>query len=81
MSWVNDLAAGLRIPAGAATLAVAMYAACVAAEKVARPEALKDIGRILKNTSWERSARCDWLHRLSSLPISRCHRRQGPPEP
>ena len=55
MSWVNDLASGLGIPAGAATLAVAMYAACAAAEKSARPEALKDIGRILKDTSWERS--------------------------
>jgi hypothetical protein len=36
---------------------VAMYAACVAAEKAARPEALKDIGGILKDTSWERLVR------------------------
>ena len=57
MSWVNDLASGVGIPAGAATLAVAMYAACAAAEKAARPEALKDIGRIFKDTSWERSVR------------------------
>src|SRR5579872_362589 len=35
MSWVNDLASGLGIPAGAATVAVAMYAACAAAEKAA----------------------------------------------
>jgi hypothetical protein len=57
MSWVNDLASSLGIPAGAATLAVAMYAACGAAEKVARPEALKDIGRILKDPSWSGSVR------------------------
>src|SRR5580658_914791 len=57
MSWVNDLASAAGIPAGAATLAVAMYAACAAAEKAARPEALKDIGRILKGTTWERSVR------------------------
>jgi len=57
MSWVNDLASVLGIPAGAAVLAVAMYGACTAAEKAARPEALKDIGRILKDPSWERSVR------------------------
>ena len=57
MSWVNDLASVVGIPAGAATLAVAMYAACAAAEKAARPEALEEIGRILKDTSWERSVR------------------------
>jgi hypothetical protein len=57
MSWVNDLASSAGMPAGAATLAVAMYAACAAAEKAARPEALADIGRILKDTTWERSAR------------------------
>jgi len=57
MSWVNDLASGLGIPAGAATLAVAMYAACCAAEKVARPEALQDIARVLQNISWENSVK------------------------
>ena len=57
MSWVNDLASELGVPAGAATLAVAMYAACVAAEKAARPMALKDIGRVLKDSSWSRSMR------------------------
>jgi hypothetical protein len=57
MSWVNDLVSGLGIPAGAATLAVAMYAACAAAEKAARPEALKDIGRVLKDPSWSHSVR------------------------
>ena len=55
MSWMTDLASGLGIPAGAATLAVAMYAACAAAEKAARPEALNDIGHILKDPSWSRS--------------------------
>jgi len=56
MSWINDLASGLGIPAGAATLAAAIYAACSSAEKAARPEALKDIGRLLQDSSWERSA-------------------------
>src|SRR4029077_11732915 len=40
-----------------ATLAVAKYAACTAAEKAASPQALKDIGRILKDQGWERSVR------------------------
>jgi hypothetical protein len=57
MSWVNDLASVAGIPAGAATLAVAMYAGCTAAEKAARPEALQDIGSILMDTTWERSVR------------------------
>jgi hypothetical protein len=57
MSWVNDLSSGMGIPAGAATLAVAMYAACSAAEKAARPEALRDIGRMLRDSLWSRSLR------------------------
>jgi hypothetical protein len=57
MPWVNDLAPGLGIPAGGVTLAVAMYGASVAAEKAARPEALTNIGRILKDPSWSRSVR------------------------
>jgi hypothetical protein len=57
LSWLSDLASGLGIPAGAATLAAAMYAACAAAEKAARPEALEDIGRILKERSWSRIVR------------------------
>lgn len=48
MSWVNDLASILGVPGGAATLAIAFYTACSAAEKSARPEALKEIGTILK---------------------------------
>ena len=50
MPWINDLASSAGIPAGAATLAVAMYAACAAAEKAARPQALQDIGRTLKDS-------------------------------
>ncbi len=57
MAWVTDLASVLGIPAGAATLALAMYGACSAAEKVARPEALRDIGGILKNPSWSNAVR------------------------
>jgi hypothetical protein len=57
MSWVNDLASGLGITAGAATLAVGMFGACTAAEKAARPEALKEIGSILRDSSWSRTRR------------------------
>jgi hypothetical protein len=56
MSWVNDLASVFALPAGGATIAGAMYAAGLAAEKAARPEALADIGRILRDPTWERSA-------------------------
>jgi hypothetical protein len=52
MSWVNDLASVFGLPAGAGLIATAMYAACVAAEKTARPEALTEIGRILKDPAW-----------------------------
>jgi len=52
MSWVNDLASTLGISGAAATLAVAIYGACAAAEKAARPEALRDIGRVLKDAHW-----------------------------
>jgi hypothetical protein len=57
MSWVNDLVSGLGLPAGGVTIATAMYAACVAAEKAARPEALQDIGRFLKGQAWRLSVR------------------------
>lgn len=57
VSWVNDLASAVGVPAGAATIATGLYAACVAAEKAARPEALNDIGRTLKASGWERSVR------------------------
>jgi hypothetical protein len=56
MAWVSDLVSATGLPAGAATFAVAMYAACAAAEKAARPEALKDIASILKSASWSRSS-------------------------
>jgi hypothetical protein len=55
MSWVNDLASLAGIPASAATLAVSMYGGCSAAERAAQPDALKDIGRILKDPSWSQS--------------------------
>jgi hypothetical protein len=56
MSWVNDLASLAGVPAGCSTLAVALYGACVAAEKSARPQALKDIARVLKSSSWAKVA-------------------------
>jgi hypothetical protein len=57
MTSFNDLALSAGVPTSAATLAVAMYAACSAAEKVARPEALREIGRVMKDPSWSDSAR------------------------
>ncbi len=55
MGWVNDLVSGLGIPAGAATLAVAMYAGCAAAEKAARPEALSAVASLIRDLSQTRS--------------------------
>jgi hypothetical protein len=52
MPWLEDLTSALGVPAGAATLAVAMYSGCVAAEKVARPEALSEISEILRDPFW-----------------------------
>jgi hypothetical protein len=57
MAWVNDLVNVLGVPTSAAMFAVALYAGCLAAEKSARPEALKDIARILKDTSWSTHTR------------------------
>jgi hypothetical protein len=54
MSRVNDLGSALGIPAGATTLPAAMYFGCAAAEKVARPEVLKDIADTLEDPSLER---------------------------
>jgi hypothetical protein len=56
MAWANDLAALLGIPAGAASLAVAFYAACSAADKSARPEALKQISLALQSSAWTKTA-------------------------
>lgn len=50
MAWLDDLTSAMGVPAGAATIAVAMYAGCTAAEKAARPEALHDIGQILQKS-------------------------------
>jgi hypothetical protein len=52
MSWVNDLASGLGLPVGAATIATAIYGACAAAQRAARPEAIEEIGRFLKDPTW-----------------------------
>jgi hypothetical protein len=57
MSWLSDLSTVLGIPASAATLAAALYAACSAAEKAASRDALMDIGHALKNTKWRESER------------------------
>jgi hypothetical protein len=57
MTWINDLGSGFGVPAGASTIAAAMYAACAAAEKAARPGALRDIGHFLKDRNWSASAR------------------------
>jgi hypothetical protein len=57
MPWLNDLASGLGIPAGAAIIAGAMYAGCVAAEQNLRPEALTDVRRILQDSTWTQSTR------------------------
>jgi hypothetical protein len=57
LSWVSDLSSVLGIPAGAATLAAAIYAGCAAAQKAASVEVLDDIGRVLSNRSWSDSAR------------------------
>ena len=54
MPWLTDLA---PIFGGGVTIAGAMYGACAAAEKAARPEALKDIGHFLKDPSWSWSVR------------------------
>jgi hypothetical protein len=42
----------LGLPAGGLAVATALYYGAIAAEKEARPQAIKDIARILKNTSW-----------------------------
>ena len=55
MSWVTDLASVSGLPAGAATIATAIYGACVAAQKAARPEALEEIGRFLRDPTWTAS--------------------------
>jgi hypothetical protein len=52
VSWVNELTSSLGIPTAGVTLSIAIYAACKAAEKAARPEALRDIARALKNPRW-----------------------------
>ena len=57
MPWVNDLAAGFGLPSGAATIAVALYGACKAAQGAARREAIDEIGHFLDDPKWTRSIR------------------------
>jgi len=57
MSWINDLTSTLGIPAGAGIIAAALYAACATAEKTARPEALKEVSRVLKDPTWTHPVR------------------------
>jgi hypothetical protein len=49
VTWFNDLASGLGVPAGAVTLAVGIYGACKAAESAAKPAALAEIAAFLDN--------------------------------
>lgn len=71
MSWVNDLASVLGIPKGAATLAVAMYAACFAAEKAARPDALRFFTQVLTAPAREDSA--PFFKRIFDLTFGERH--------
>jgi hypothetical protein len=56
MTWLASTASSLGLPASAAILATGMYHACAAAEKAARPEAIRAIGIALQNTDWSKSA-------------------------
>jgi hypothetical protein len=59
VAWLNDQASSFRGPLAVVILAAAMYAACAMAERAARPEALQDIARILKDPSWDAATRPD----------------------
>jgi hypothetical protein len=52
MTWFSDLAGAIGLPAGGTAAALALVYGSIAAEKEARPQAIKDIARVLKNTSW-----------------------------
>ena len=52
MSWLNDLSQALGIPTGGAVVAVSIYYVAVAAEKEARKEAIQDIARVMKSSTW-----------------------------
>jgi hypothetical protein len=74
VAWINDLASLLGVPAGAASLAIAMYAGCSAAEKSARPEALKEIALILNNPSWADNVRpSDVVERMFKWTFGKRH--------
>jgi hypothetical protein len=57
MSWLGDLVSGFGLPAGAATIATAMYAASRVAQKAARRGALVEIGRFLNEPLGSPSAK------------------------
>jgi hypothetical protein len=57
LPWLNDLASNFGLPVAAVAIAGSIYAALAAAEKVARPEALKEISGVLKDPSWSQSVR------------------------
>src|SRR4051812_544402 len=54
MAWVADLASTLGVPLGGTLAATAIFTAAVAAEKEARPEALRQIAILLQDPSWAR---------------------------
>ena len=67
MAWFDDLAGGFSVSAGAITLATGIYGLSVAAEKVAKPQALAEIGRILtKRAEPFPSAAASWI--LEAIP-------------
>ena len=68
MAWFDDLAGGFSVSAGAITLATGIYGLSVAAEKVAKPQALAEIGRILtKRAEPFPSAAASWILKLFRL--------------
>jgi len=54
-SWLDQLLSSTGIPRAVGTIAIAMYGACMAAQKVAGEKALRDISSALLNVSWSAS--------------------------
>lgn len=48
MTWLSDLVSGFGVPAGAATIATAIYGASISAQRAARPAALREVGAFLR---------------------------------
>jgi hypothetical protein len=57
LSGLTDFASIFGIPAVAASIAGSIYWALSKAEKVARPEALREISAVLKDRSWSQSVK------------------------